>query len=235
MHARTGFETRHDARDVLHTHRHDGAYAALVVDGSHVEASADGPIDCVPGTLVLHPRWHAHGNRFGSVGAKVVNLDLGDAFIGDTLRVLRVHDAKDALAVFMRAPHRLGELIASCKATPAPTLQPWQRAFLRELEGGELEIATLARRAGVSLAHASRTFVKSHGMPPQVLRRELRCRRALRLLADGMALADIATVSGFADQAHLTRTLRAATGTPPSRLRRQIKCVQDAVPRTAVQ
>ena len=65
MHAHVDFETRHDASDVLRTHRHGGAYAALVLDGSHVEASADGPIECTPGTLVLHPRWHAHGNRFG--------------------------------------------------------------------------------------------------------------------------------------------------------------------------
>ena len=235
MHAHTGFETRHDARDVLRTHRHDGAYAALVVDGSHVEMSADGPVECMPGTLVLHPRWHAHGNRFGSVGAKVVNLDLDGAFTGEGLRVLRVHDAKDALEVFTRAPHRLGELVAACRTAPTPTLQPWQHAFLRELEDGGLGIATLAQRAGVSLAHASRTFVKSHGMAPQLLRRELRCRRALRLLADGMPLADIATASGFADQAHLTRTLRAATGAPPSRLRRRIKSVQDAMPATTVQ
>lgn len=235
MHAHSGFETRHDASEVLRTHRHDGAYAALVIDGSHVEASADGPVDCAPGTLVLHPRWHAHGNRFGSVGAKVANLDVDPATVGDTLRVLRVHDAKDALAVFTRAPHRLGELIASCLEAPMPTLQPWQQAFLRELESGERDIASLARQAGVSLEHASRTFVKSHGMAPQVLRRELRCRRALRLLAGGMALADIATASGFSDQAHLTRTLRAATGAPPSQLRRQIKCVQDAAGRTTLQ
>lgn len=235
MHAHTGFETRHDARDVLRTHRHAGAYAALVVDGSHVEASADGPVDCVPGTLVLHPRWHAHGNRFGRLGAKVANLDLDGDLVGESLRVLRVHDAKDAFAVFTRAPHRLGELIASCRAAPAPTLQSWQHAFLRELEGGGDDIASLARKAGVSLAHASRTFVRSHGMPPQLLRRELRCRRALRLLADGTPLADIAATTGFADQAHLTRTLRAATGAPPSRLRRQIKSVQDATAPAALQ
>ena len=87
----------------------------------------------------------------------------------------------------------------------------------------------------MSLAHASRTFVKSHGMAPQLLRRELRCRRALRLLVEGWPLVQIATMSGFADQAHLTRTLRAATGAPPSRLRRKIKSVQDAAPATALQ
>ncbi|MBU8975951.1 helix-turn-helix domain-containing protein [Lysobacter sp. MMG2] len=235
MHAHAGFETRHDARDVLGTHRHGGAYAALVIDGSHVEASPDGPIACEPGTLVLHPRWHAHGNRFGRLGATVANLDLADAAAPDTLRVLRVPDARQARAVFTDAPQRLGELIAACTPVRAPELHAWQAEFLRELELGELDVATLARRAGVSAAHASRVFAVSHGMPPQLLRRELRCRRALRLLADGLALADIAALAGFADQAHLSRTLRAATGATPSRLRGQIKCVQDAPPRPALQ
>ena len=82
-------------------------------------------------------------------------------------------------------------------------------------------------RAGVSLAHASRTFHKSHGMPPQLLRRELRCRRALSMLRGAESLAQIAAETGFADQSHLSRSLREATGRAPSRLRRQIKCVQD--------
>jgi transcriptional regulator GlxA family with amidase domain len=50
-----------------------------------------------------------------------------------------------------------------------------------------------------------------------------------------MALVDIATTTGFADQALLTRTLRATTGVPPSQLRRQIKSVQDPAPRSALQ
>lgn len=223
-----GFETRHDACDVLGTHRHGGAYAALVVDGSHVEASPDGPIECTPGTLVLHPRWHAHGNRFGRHGAKVANLDLADADAPGTLRVLRVADVKEAKAVFARAPQRLGELIAASTPVAQPQLPAWQAAFLHELRHGEHDLATLARNAGVSAAHASRAFAASHGMPPQLLRRELRHRHALRLLAGGMSLAEVAALSGFADQAHLTRTLRAATGATPSQLRRQIKCVQDA-------
>ena len=73
------------------------------------------------------------------------------------------------------------------------------------------------------------------GMSPQVLRRELRTRRALHLLAGAMPLAGIAAASGFADQAHLARTLRAATGATPSQLRKQVKCVQDAARATALQ
>ncbi|SOD54116.1 AraC family transcriptional regulator [Pseudoxanthomonas wuyuanensis] len=222
------YETRHGACDLLHTHRHDGAYAALVVDGSHIEVSPDGPIECVPGTLLLHPRWHTHGNRFGRHGARVVNIALATGLAGDGLHVLRVANVKEAQAMFVRAPHRLGELIAAGMPAERLALPAWQTTFLHELEHGDLDISVLARYAGVSLAHVSRSFRKSHGMPPQLLRRELRCRRALRLLDSGRGLADIAALSGFADQAHLSRTLRAATGATPSQLRRQVKSVQDA-------
>ncbi|GAA5069435.1 AraC family transcriptional regulator [Lysobacter panacisoli] len=233
MHPASGYQTRHDACDVLDTHRHDAAYAALVLDGSHVEASADGPIACTPGTLVLHPRWHAHGNRFGRQGAKVVNVELDTA--PARLHVLRVPDLREAAEVFVRAPQRLAELLAACEVASAPSLPAWQVEFLSALEHDELAMTELARRAGVSLAHASRSFLKSHGMPPQLLRRELRCRRALALLGGDASLAQIAADSGFADQSHLSRSLREATGNTPSRLRRQIKCVQDANPRAAVQ
>ncbi len=225
------YETRHDAGDTLRTHRHDGAYAALVLDGSYVEASADGPVECTPGTLVLHPRWHAHGNRFGRSGAKVINLDLDDELAtgagGLALQVLRVADLRDASAVFARAHHRLDDLLAACLPAQAPALHDWQPDFLLELQHGELPVSVLARRAGVSLAHASRSFLRSHGMPPQLLRRELRCRQALAMLGGDAALAEVAVASGFSDQSHLNRTLRLATGATPGQLRQQIKCVQD--------
>ncbi|MGO4221141.1 helix-turn-helix domain-containing protein [Lysobacter sp. TAF61] len=225
------YETRHGAGDTLRTHRHDGAYAALVLDGSHVEASADGPVECTPGTLVLHPRWHAHGNRFGRTGAKVINLELGGDFAvgagGLALRVLRVADLVEAGAVFARAHHHLDDLLRACTPAQAPALHDWQPAFLHELEHGDLPVSVLARRAGVSLAHASRSFLRSHGMPPQLLRRELRCRQALALLGGEAPLAEVAAAAGFSDQSHLNRTLRLATGTTPGRLRGQIKSVQD--------
>ncbi|HEY5805444.1 MAG TPA: AraC family transcriptional regulator [Lysobacter sp.] len=225
------YETRHDASDTLRTHRHDGAYAALVLDGSHVEASADGPVECTPGTLVLHPRWHAHGNRFGRSGAKVINLELGDDFPvgagGLALRVLRVANLGEAAAVFTGGHHHLNDLLRACTPAERPTLHAWQPEFLNELQHGDLPVSELARRAGVSLAHASRSFQRSHGMPPQLLRRELRCRQALALLGGEAALADVAAAVGFSDQSHLNRTLRLATGTTPMQLRRQIKSVQD--------
>lgn len=224
--------TRHGPDEVLPVHRHAEAYAALVLDGEHEEASVDGRFHCTPGSLVLHPRWHAHGNRFGRSGGRVANLPLAPGTptgsVPGALRLLRVPDLREAREIFARASHRLGELVAASVPLEPVAPHAWQVPFLAALADEDVDIARLARRAGVSAAHASRSFVRSHGMPPQLLRRELRTRRALALLGGGSTLAEIASQCGFADQSHLARTLVAATGAPPSRLRAGIKCVQDA-------
>lgn len=224
-----GPETRHRAGDTLATHRHGQAYAALVVDGSYWESSLEGPVLCVPGTLLLHPHFHAHGNRFGRHGARVINLPLPDQWVPKQRSIWQVDCLKDAVEVFASGPDGLSDLLAH--ARPA-ALEPterfgWQSDFMRQLQESDLPIARIARQAGVSDAYASRSLRHSHGLSPQLLRRELRLRRALSLLAEDRPLADIAAACGFADQSHLSRVVRACTGLPPARLRRQVKSVQD--------
>lgn len=220
--------TEHTRDDALPTHRHAGAYASLVLRGGYLEASADGPLACEPGTLILHPAFHAHGNRFGGRGARVINLALPDALSPQEVQVLQVARLDVARRIFERGARGLPALLADAHACTMAPRGDWQDAFVQALADSDAPIAGIARRCGVSPAHASRALLASHGMPPQLLRRELRWRRALRLLRGDAALADIALGTGFADQSHFNRTVRAFTGLTPAGLRRQIKCVQDA-------
>jgi len=140
-----------------------------------------------------------------------------------------VPNLTEAHAVLTRGAHHLGDLLAACTPhVPSPELPDWQTMFLHELQRSDASLETIARRAGVSAAHASRALARSHGMAPQLLRRELRWRHALALLGGDQSLAEVAALAGFADQSHLTRTARAITGLTPTQLRRQIKSVQDA-------
>jgi len=59
---------------------------------------------------------------------------------------------------------------------------------------------------------------------PKAVARILRFQRALRLLSEGRALADVAYYCGFADQPHLNREFRALAGGTP----REVTFVQDA-------
>ncbi|MBO9662691.1 helix-turn-helix domain-containing protein [Dokdonella sp.] len=233
------YETRHDRGDALPTHRHRTAYAALVVEGSYEENSADGPLPLRPGVLLLHPAYHAHGNRFERSGARVINLVLPAREDLAQAQARVVPDLREAMAIFRRAPERFEELRAACPLDDElPAVPAWQRGVVEALATSDRPIADIAREFGVSAEHASRALSLSYGMSPQALRREFRWRRALALLATPAPLAEIAVDAGFADQSHFTRIARAHAGLPPSALRRHvagIKCVQDATGPTALQ
>lgn len=220
--------TEHACGGALPVHRHHVAYASLVLQGGYLEASVDGPVACGPGTLVLHPAFHAHSDRFGGRGARVANLALPAALAPDGVQVLRVARLDRAKRAFERGPAWLPALIADALPCANDADAGWQAAFVRALAADGADIARIARACGVSPAHASRALAASHGMPPQLLRRELRWRRALALLRGDATLAEIAAAAGFADQAHFTRTTRACSGLAPGALRRLLKCVQDA-------
>jgi AraC-like DNA-binding protein len=96
-------------------------------------------------------------------------------------------------------------------------------AFLEDITADALAEAT-----GRSRFTVYRAFTSVYGMAPSDYQRELRLRQARRLLADGLAISDVAARTGFADQGHLTRWFgryygitpggyrRAATGLPPT-------------------
>ncbi|MGJ5893500.1 helix-turn-helix domain-containing protein [Streptomyces niveiscabiei] len=83
-----------------------------------------------------------------------------------------------------------------------------------------LSLDTLARIAGVSSSHFSRTFRASTGHSPHqyVLRQRLE-RARIALLTTASPIAEIALACGFTDQSHLTRTMRRQLGVTPRALR----------------
>ena len=213
-------------------HRHSEPYAALIVAGSYVEHSVDGPLPCRPGTLVLHPAFHAHGDRFGRLGARVLNFTPPPNWWSTKSEVFSVPDLREAIEIVQRAPERLNELQNFGESHESLDLRDWQAEFVKALGESDEPIGSIAGRLGVSAAHASRELRATFGMSPQGLRRELRWRRALELLQTPMPLRDIAALADFADQSHFTRVIRAHSGLTPVALRRHIKCVQDAASRS---
>jgi AraC family transcriptional regulator len=84
---------------------------------------------------------------------------------------------------------------------------------------GPVEVAALARLAGLSPFHFSRVFARSVGVTPHRYVVQLRLQRAIELLREGrLSLADIAACTGFADQSHLSRWVRRVHGISPSGL-----------------
>ncbi|TDD48052.1 AraC family transcriptional regulator [Kribbella antibiotica] len=82
-------------------------------------------------------------------------------------------------------------------------------------DGGVLQ---LARRLGLSERQLHRRCLGAFGYGAKTLDRVLRMNAALDRARTGQGLAEVAAVSGYADQAHLSREVKALTGLAPRRL-----------------
>jgi AraC-like DNA-binding protein len=89
--------------------------------------------------------------------------------------------------------------------------------------GGAMSVAELAQETGWSARHLDNRFRAEIGLTPKAAARVIRFDRARRMLMRRVsqggppALADLAAVGGYYDQAHLAREFRGLAGCPPSR------------------
>ena len=88
---------------------------------------------------------------------------------------------------------------------------------LRSIRSGMLRkgVLSLAGSVGLSERQLHRRCLNAFGYGPKMLDRVLRMNVALDRARTGVALADVAVLTGYADQAHFTRDVKALTGLPP--------------------
>jgi AraC-like DNA-binding protein len=130
----------------------------------------------------------------------------------------------------------LNQLILRCAENP-PSLQELQepaivkqiRDYLRENYAENVSLTQLAQLVDRTPAHLVRVFSAEVGLPPHVYQTQVRIARAKNLLMQGYAIADVAQVTGFADQAHFSRKFKRLNGITPSIYRQNIKNVQDSL------
>jgi AraC family transcriptional regulator len=88
---------------------------------------------------------------------------------------------------------------------------------------GDLGLDELASEAGLSTSHFIRSFRESTGKTPYQFLLDRRVQRAQTLMRNARAsLAEVAKLTGFANQHHLARVFRRITGTTPSTYRRSL-------------
>jgi len=92
--------------------------------------------------------------------------------------------------------------------------------YIRSNAGGEADIDTLAKQAGLSRAHFFRLFQSSIGLPPKVYLNVVRMERAMEaVLHHDFPVREIGARLGFSDPAHFTRFFRNNAGVSPSEFR----------------
>ncbi|NUW38019.1 helix-turn-helix transcriptional regulator [Nonomuraea sp. SMC257] len=119
--------------------------------------------------------------------------------------------------------HLLGERLRLMRRAVAARIRetapadPAAPALVAALRSG-LSVREAAWELGFSERQLHRRSVAGFGYPPKTLQRVVRFQRALRLARSGVALAEVAAASGYADQAHLSHDVKRLSGVPLSRL-----------------
>jgi AraC-like DNA-binding protein len=125
----------------------------------------------------------------------------------------------------------LVEAMLAAKLLAAPPPPPdiewaWRRLVASH---GRLRIAELATELGCSRKHLAVRFGEHVGLPPKLVARMLRFRRASDLIDTGTSFAQVAAACGYYDQAHLDRDFRDFAGTTPTAyISERVTFVQDA-------
>lgn len=142
------------------------------------------------------------------------------------------------LALVSEPPGSLGteEAVLGAVAALRPHLQPGPpprgrdraehaairraRDHLKERWDERVPLAELAAVAGLSRFELVRRFREQNAVTPHAFQTDLRIAEARRLLAAGVAPAEVAATCGFADQPHLSRVFKRAVGVSPGRYAR---------------
>ena len=147
----------------------------------------------------------------------------GDQLASSTLlsealvRLLRAHATVTPAGPLASGP----DLDDSSVASRAPASVRAVRDLLRERLADPPSLAELADMTELSQFALLRAFRRETGLPPHAYLNQLRVRRARLLLDGGLAPAEVAATTGFADQAHLTRHFKRVVGVPPAAYQRE--------------
>jgi AraC-like DNA-binding protein len=216
-------------------HTHDVPHALVVFDG----VMSDDGRPYAPGDVRLSPGGDPHVVRFRTASTCLVILSPHGGALPAVAerRSARLPTGPDPRLFALLAGDppaaptagelaglvgdTLGALVAAAGLEIAPP------AWLRELrhciidrDDAGHDVARLARRAGVSREHLSRSFQRHYGTSFVTFRRHQRVAAACRLMrTTWWPLAEVACAAGFADQSHMTRAFGACLGTTPAAFR----------------
>jgi AraC-like DNA-binding protein len=120
-------------------------------------------------------------------------------------------------------PDRLWDVLSKlCAAHTIDTKIEGAAAQL-DADGGQTRIEALAGEVSLGVRSLQARFHASVGLSPKEFAGIQRLQATLRALDGETALAELATDSGFSDQAHATREIKRVTGLTPSRLREELR------------
>jgi len=95
--------------------------------------------------------------------------------------------------------------------SPCLTAREWEELA----EKADFNLAKMAARSGLSIRHLQRIFLRDFHCTPKQWLRELRCRRARRLILKGYSSKAAAAELKYATAAHFCREFKKVFGVSP--------------------
>ncbi|PXA95115.1 AraC family transcriptional regulator [Caulobacter sp. D4A] len=208
-------------------HRHDCWQVSLLLAGGYVEDSLYGSLAVDRVSLSRKPSGFEHQNLFGTAGALILSVH-GDAGATPPHRYqVATCSSRQAGQTFLeQAAAEDGRDWGAQHGADRPACIPaWlNEARHRLVEMPRTPIARLARDMERHPSAFARAFRAAFGRTPAQLRQDWRVASAIdRIIRSDLALAEVASASGFADQAHMTRAVTATSGWSPGALRRLLR------------
>lgn len=237
----------HEAGARYARHAHERAYLAFVQQGAHQDEVGGESEVAQSATVVVMPSGVAHANRISGEGVRMLLVTL-EPTLRDFARLptkWRVLHGGPVARVFLRLRQALAlpaeserttmeelllELVDVVAGTPervrerVPACVRAARTMLNASAFEPFLLRDVARATQVDVAYLARAFRRAEGCTMGEYRRRLRAREAASLLGKGrMPLAEVAFVTGFADQSHLSRVFKAEFGLTPLRYQRLMR------------
>jgi AraC-like DNA-binding protein len=210
-------------------HYHQRPYATLILEGGYEEAGDQGRFRVSAGDVLLHPAFSAHQDHVDSVRTTVLDLPL--PFDGREWPALaHLKDPDQVIRSASRDAREAQELLLD-DLTPLVAVERDEADQLAGILTADpsTAIGTWAADQGYCRETLSRRFTLLYGIDSARFRIEARTRLAWRqIVSTDEPLAQIASASGFADQAHMTRSIGRLTGRPPKAWRRIVTSVQES-------
>jgi AraC family transcriptional regulator len=229
----------------LARHEHQAAYVSFLLAGSYLEFSREEERNCLPGTVIWHPKTETHADRFNSCGGHLLDLEIDAAWLDDAAQEFKL----EPRARMFRGglPYALGLRVyrqisaGSCEVEDASTelmsfffrgpldqnRPAWFNRAIEicsEIHDPQLSLGKLAMALRVHPVHVARSFRRFMGCTFGEYLAEIRIRKAFELLRNSnRPIVEIAYECGFADHAHLCRALKNSTGLTPSAFRQSLQ------------
>jgi len=238
-------ENEYSPRLRIGAHYHDNVYLCLVCHGSFSEQSGGKIQLCGPSTVILHPAYEVHSDRFGDHGGHCFNIQFsshwlrrwniandllkrrlyykGGALVQLAMKLyqesLRMDDVS-CLVIEGLALEIVGEAARS-DFNESPRWLKQAQDFIHANFSRTASLIVVAQEVSVDPTHLARVFRRNFGCTVGEYVRQLRvefARRQLTMSAD--PLVQIAHSAGFADQSHFSKTFKRLTGFSPAELRK---------------